>query len=118
MTLIEVVVALAVVGVVAAITVPSLVVPSLEPAGVGQVVRNARVIAIARAQTVRLSVGTTGAWEVSAGSGESLASGITPGVPTIGMTFSPSGSCVLTSPLPSGWASWDAARCRAEERSR
>ncbi|MBK8247728.1 MAG: hypothetical protein IPK85_10075 [Gemmatimonadetes bacterium] len=116
MTLLEVLVVLAVLGLVTAVVLPSLVVPETEPTGIGQVVRRTRALAITRAQTLRLNVTSDGRWVVR---DEALAidSGAiaTPG--QLELWFSPGGRCRLATALPAAWAAWDVTRCRATERN-
>jgi prepilin-type N-terminal cleavage/methylation domain-containing protein len=117
MTLIEVLVVMTVLGLVSAVVLPALVVPRNEPAGIGQVVRNARALAIRRAQTLRLSVEGSGRWVLRAEAEAVDSGGIATPAP-IELLLSPTGHCRLTSPLPVTWRSWDVSRCRAEEGRR
>jgi hypothetical protein len=114
MTLFEVLVVMAVLGLVTAVVLPALVVPQTEPAGIGHVVRKARTLAIARAQTLRLTVADDGRWVVR-DDAQPIDSGAiaTPG--RLELWFSPAGHCRLATALPTAWGGWDVTRCRATE---
>ena len=116
MTLLEVLVVMAVLGLVTAVVLPALVVPQTEPAGIGQVVRKTRALAITRAQTLRLTVAEDGRWMVR-DDAQAIDSGAiaTPG--RIELWFSPAGHCRLATALPAAWDGWDVTRCRATEPS-
>lgn len=116
MTLLEVLVVMAVLGLVTAVVLPALVVPPTEPAGIGQVVRRARGLAIARAQTLRLTVAPDGRWVVR-DDAFAIDSGAITAPGRIELWFSPAGHCRLASALPASWTAWDVTRCHATERA-
>lgn len=116
MTLIEIVVAMSMLGLVAAVVLPSFVLPPTEPASIGQVVRNARGRAIARSQPLVLDVAASGHWHLRTDGGVSVDSGAIPTADAVAINLSPAGHCRVVTPLPAHWLSWDVARCAAVER--
>lgn len=116
MTLIEIVVAMSMLGLVAAVVLPSLVVPPTEPASIGQVVRNARGRAIARAQPLVLDVAASGRWQLRTEGGAAVDSGAIASAFAVAFNLSPAGHCRIATPMPAQWQSWDVARCTAVER--
>lgn len=116
MTLIEIVVAMSVLGLVAAVVLPSLVVPPAEPVSIGHVVRSARGHAIARAQPLVLDVAASGRWQLRTEGGAAVDSGAIDAAFAVAFRLSPAGHCRVATPMPSAWQSWDVARCTAVER--
>ncbi len=119
-TLVEVIVVLGVLAMGAALTIPAITRAPEEPASLGQLVRDARRTAIARAQPLELRVDASGSWTLtSVREGQPLVNGtLDESVPirSASIVFSASGACVLRTALPPEWASWDAARCTPVQR--
>lgn len=117
MTLLEVAVALAVLALAAGLVVPSVMLPRSTAPDLPGVVLSTRALAIARAQTLALTVETSGTWRVRGLMPDEpeLNSGILSVGPTtvLQMRVTALGACVLKSPAPAELRSWDAARCRA-----
>jgi type II secretory pathway pseudopilin PulG len=112
MTLLEVMLVVVVMGIVAAITVPSLVTPVQAADPIGQVVRSARALAIARGEVLRLSITPSGSWSLDAATGTVDSGRGVAGAGAVELSITPTGRCVPVVVLPASWGGWDAARCR------
>ncbi len=117
MTLLELVVALALVGTLLALVIPSLAPPAARGGRVEEMLRAARGAAIARAQTLTLDVTATGAWRVLAlppGDTTAIVTGALDTPPSLAfrLQLSALGACLPATALPREFAGWDAAGCR------
>ncbi|MEO6444473.1 MAG: prepilin-type N-terminal cleavage/methylation domain-containing protein [Gemmatimonadaceae bacterium] len=115
-TLFELVVALVVMGIAAALVMPSLSVPRPESAGLRSVLPHVRGVAIARAQTLAFSVAADGAWTLAPRPPDDsvvFERGRLDPVPSSGfeLTLTPVGACLASARLPVELGRWDAARC-------
>lgn len=116
MTLLELLVAVALVGGMLALVAPSLGTPPPREGRLESVVRAARSAAIARAQTLSLSIAGNGDWTVHPlppdDSIRVLGGTLDapPSAPLV-LQVSPVGACVPVTPLPAELAGWDAASC-------
>lgn len=111
LTLVEVVAVLVVMGLTAALVVPSLAPPRPGQATLEHVIEASRATAIARSQLLSLRVDREGAWVLAGTPGGAVVrEGRLPHSPgrALALQFSPLGSCTPDGPpLPA----WDAARC-------
>ncbi len=115
MTLVELVVVLSLVGLVAAVTLPAIVTPS-EPRGFGQVVRDGRALAVARAQSLRLTITATGAWSLVALDSILATGSVASWTLPVELELTPTGACLPRAELPASWRAWDAVQCEAHPR--
>ena len=103
-TLLEVIVVLVLLTIAAAVVAPSLYPPRLnDPASLGSVIGRGREAAVRRGELVRLHIGGTGFWQLSAGSTpETLMAGRLQGTTegSIDLVFSPLGSCGAAPEVP------------------
>jgi prepilin-type N-terminal cleavage/methylation domain-containing protein len=114
-TLLELAVVLVLLGVMAAVVLPPLVTPAPRTATLSDVVRAARAAALARAQTLQLTVTGSGRWHLHAlapADGDTVAAGVLADAPPLQLQLTPLGACLLTAPVPPALAHWDAAACR------
>ncbi|MEO7964834.1 MAG: hypothetical protein ABIT38_13105 [Gemmatimonadaceae bacterium] len=119
MTLLELVVALAIVGLITTLAAPSL--RSAPPSGaqLADAIRTGRELATRRAQTLALAVAPDGIWDLSIASeldAPPLAHGrliIAPSV-RVRMQLTAMGACIPSEPLPQTMTPWDAARCAVD----
>lgn len=116
MTLVELLVALSLMGVVAALVLPSFSRPPHGGAPIGDVVRAARGSAIARAQLLSLTVQANGTWSVHPLPPEeslTILGGRLDRSPSAAfqLQFTPLGACLPATPLPADFRGWDAAGC-------
>lgn len=121
-TLLELVVALTLLGVVAALVVPALATPAGRRGAFDDVLRAARGVAIARAQSLTLDVGRDGAWLLrpgTAGDTTHLGSGALEQEPSVSfqLQLTPLGACLPASALPAEYGGWDAAACAPRHRA-
>ncbi|MEP7380769.1 MAG: prepilin-type N-terminal cleavage/methylation domain-containing protein [Gemmatimonadota bacterium] len=117
-TLIELLVALVVLGGMVALVAPALTVPTPHDVGLTGVVRSARSAAIARAQPLALTVAASGDWSVRPLPPDDalvVAEGRLdrPLARSLRLQLSPLGACVPLTPLPAALVGWDAASCTA-----
>jgi len=119
-TLVEVVVVLGLLGMMAALVLPPLVPPAPRTATLPDVVRAARAAALARAQTLQLTVTAAGRWHLhplppldrDTLARGTLARGTLAGAPPLQLQLTPLGACLASPPVPPLLAGWDAAACR------
>lgn len=115
-TLVELLVALSLMGVVAALVLPTFSRPHEGGAPIGDVVRAARGSAIARAQLLSLTVKDNGRWSVHPlppDDSLTILGGRLDRPPTapFQLQLTPLGACLATTPLPAEFRGWDAAGC-------
>ena len=117
-TLLELIVALVVMGVISALVAPSLGAPRERGGGgeLGQVLQAVRGAAIARAQTLSLTVGDDGAWTLTPLAPDDsmvVLRGQLDAPPSAGfrLQLTAVGACLSSSLLPVEFGTWDAARC-------
>jgi type II secretory pathway pseudopilin PulG len=115
-TLLELVAVLFVLGMGAALVLPSFVLPAAPEATVDRLVEGARERAIARAQALTLAVGRDGRWTLATGTPDEapVDTGHLAVAPAadVRVLVSPLGACVLVAPVAARLGDWDAARCR------
>jgi prepilin-type N-terminal cleavage/methylation domain-containing protein len=116
-TLVELVVALALVGTVLALVLPALSAPASRRGRLDAVLRAARGSAIARSQTLTLAVAPSGGWRVRAlppADTLPILDGVLDAPPSAGyeLQLSPLGACFPARALPAEFGGWDAAACR------
>jgi hypothetical protein len=111
-TLLELVVVLTVLGITAAVVLPSFVLPRASAPTLDMVAQQARERAIARAQSLVLVIGVDGRWMLSTLSEQHVDSGhvLSPGGPMT-IQVSPIGRCALRATSSGAAPAWDAARC-------
>lgn len=117
-TLLELLVVLALLGIVAAFALPALIPTTPRGATLNDAIRTARSAAIARAQLLSLTVGADGAWDVRSLPGDDaapLAAGSLASPPSAAfrLQLTPLGACIAASALPAELQGWDAAGCTA-----
>ncbi len=115
-TLVELLVALSLMGVVAALVLPSFSRPHDEGTPIGDVVRAARGAAIARAQLLSLTVKANGSWSVHPLPPDDSLTILggqldRPTTAPFQLQLTPLGACLATTPLPADFRGWDAAGC-------
>lgn len=115
-TLLELAVALTLIGVVAALALPALATPARREGRLDAVLRVSRGASIARAQSLTLGVASDGAWSLRPGTpGDStrVLGGMLDTAPSapFQLQLTPLGVCLLSSPLPAEYGGWDAAAC-------
>lgn len=115
-TLVELLVALTLMGGVAALVLPSFARRQQEGTPIGDVVRAARGAAIARAQLLSLTVQGNGSWSVHPlppGDSLTVLGGRLDRAPTppFQLQLTPLGACLAVTPLPADFQGWDAAGC-------
>ena len=115
-TLLELIVALVVMGVISALVAPSLGAPRERGGELGQVLQAVRGAAIARAQTLSLTVGDDGAWTLTPLAPDDsmvVLRGQLDSPPSAGfrLQLTAVGACLSSSLLPVEFGTWDAARC-------
>lgn len=115
-TLVELLVALTLMGGVAALVLPSFARRQPEGTPIGDVVRAARGAAIARAQLLSLTVQDNGSWSVHPlppGDSLTVLDGRLDRAPTapFQLQLTPLGACLAATPLPADFRGWDAAGC-------
>lgn len=116
MTLLELIVVLALMGLVLAIAAPAFTTPrSAEASGLTAVVATARRAAILRAEPVTLSLDADGAWRIDGDATQTappLATGrLQSTVGELRVRVSPMGTCMPDRPVAGG-ADWNALECR------
>jgi prepilin-type N-terminal cleavage/methylation domain-containing protein len=119
-TLLELVVALALLGTVAAFVIPSLERPASPRGRLDDVLRRARGAAIARAQSLTLDVAPGGAWQLRPLPPDDtvrILDGVLDLPPSAGyqLQLSPLGACLPATVLPAEMDGWDAAGCRPRQ---
>lgn len=117
-TLLELLVALVLLGGMVALVAPAMVTPGPTTSDVMTVVRTARSAAIARSEPLVLTVGATGEWAVRPlppDDQRPVLQGTvaTPPVRVLRLQVSPLGACIPLATLPPSLAGWDAASCTA-----
>lgn len=115
-TLLELLVALLLVGGMLALVAPTLRTPASRDGQLGSVLRAARSAAIGRAQTLTLSIGASGDWSVRPlppGDTIEVLGGTLDAPPSVpfALQLSALGACTPATTLPSELAGWDAASC-------
>ncbi len=116
-TLLEIVVVMVLAALLAAAVGPSLVFRAPAEPTLDQVIAASRDAAVARSQSLRLVVTTSGDWNLRLPSpyDSAIASGSVAktSAPSglIDLRLSPLGTCVAARPLPPAQSAWDAARC-------
>lgn len=103
-------------GVVAALALPALSTPMQREGQLDAVLRGARGAAIARAQSLTLTVGREGGWTLrsgAAGDTTRIRSGTLEPAPSLAfqLQLTPMGACLPASALPAEYGGWDAAAC-------
>ena len=116
MTLLELVVALVLLGVMAALALPSLSMPARRDGRLEVVLRAARGAAIARAQSLALTVGRDGGWTLRPLSPDDTTVTLrgaldSPPSAPFQLQLTPLGTCIPATPLPGEYDGWDAAAC-------
>lgn len=114
-TLVELVVVLGLLGMMAALVLPPLVPPAPRTTTLPDVVRAARAAALARAQTLQLTVTASGRWHLHPlppMDRDTLAAGTLAGAAPLQLQITPLGACLASPPVPPLLAGWDAAACR------
>lgn len=117
-TLLELLVVLALLGIVAAFALPALVSPPTRGAQLRDAISEGRRASIARSQLLALSVASGGEWEVRPlppDDSVTVASGTLAAPPSAAfrLQLTPLGACVAATPLPPELRGWDAAGCTA-----
>lgn len=119
-TLLELVVALTLLGIAAAFTLPSFLWPREATPTLDAVALYARERAIARAQPLILAVDADGRWTLTASTADrqSVDSGrvASPGS-ALAIEVSPLGRCLVHGAAPAVSSTWDVARCTSGRRS-
>ena len=111
MTLLELVVALVLMGMAAGLVLPAIATPPASEPDFDSVLRASRTSAIGRAQQLTLTVDGSGRWVLRSHE-SALDSGIVRGASSpMTMAISALGQCVVLR----GEATWDAARCLPRE---
>lgn len=122
MTLLELMVALAVMAIVAALVTPAWRTPERHDRSFGTTVRHARELSTRRGEALLLTVASDGSWELRAATGsedaplERGALGDTP-EHAFALELTPLGGCVPRSALPHDLEPWDAGRCAVDSLS-
>ncbi|MCC6769873.1 MAG: prepilin-type N-terminal cleavage/methylation domain-containing protein [Gemmatimonadaceae bacterium] len=122
-TLLELLVALALVGGMLALVAPALRRPPSRDGQLETVLRAARSAAIARAQTLTISVDGHGNWSVRPlppGDSVEVLGGTLDTPPSVSfeLQLSTMGACTPATVVPPELAGWDAASCVAASRER
>lgn len=117
-TLLELIVVLALMGLVLAIAAPAFITPrSNASGGLTDVVATARRAAILRAEPVTLAIDSNGTWEIDGDATPNappIATGkIAASIGALRVRVSPMGTCVPDESAP-GKAQWNALDCRLE----
>ena len=117
LTLLELMVALALLGLMLALVTPLFRRPTRRDGRLDAVLRAARATAISRSETMALRVRADGQWSVRALPPDDallLLSGTLDSQPSLAfqLQLTPLGACLPTSSLPAEFAGWDAAGCR------
>ncbi|MCC6316755.1 MAG: prepilin-type N-terminal cleavage/methylation domain-containing protein [Gemmatimonadaceae bacterium] len=112
-TLVELVLVLAVLGVGAALVLPTFITPRPAQATLASVAQQARARAIATAQPLTLRLAADGRWLLAASGGErqTMDSGAIAEPGPVVLDVSPLGACTIRFGRV---LRWDAARCSAE----
>lgn len=120
MTLIELVVAIVIVGIGSALLLPSLGDDWRREPRMGDVVRSARTTALRRAQPLALEISPDGSWRLSLAAVDEDAAPLgegrlraAPSAP-LRLRLTPLGACIAAAPVPAELEGWDAARCTAD----
>jgi prepilin-type N-terminal cleavage/methylation domain-containing protein len=117
LTLLEVVVALAVMALVASLVAPSLVAPEPRGSVLDRALDASRTAALRRAETLRLEIAVGGAWRLAPlppGDSLTILEGTLSPAPSgpAAIRITAIGTCLAESTLPRELAGFDAARCR------
>lgn len=117
-TLFELLLAIALLGGMAALVAPSMIAREARGNDLSAVVRSARSAAIARAEPLVLRVTADGAWSLRVlppDDASALGAGVvtTPTEVALTLQLSPLGACMPLAPLPQSLAQWDVASCTA-----
>jgi hypothetical protein len=121
MTLLEIVVALALVGIGAALVLPALGDGWRREPRMRDIVRVARTTALRRAQALALEISPDGAWRLTLAAvdeeGAPLGEGRLRAAPSapLRLRLTPLGACIAAAPVPAELEGWDAARCSADD---
>jgi type II secretory pathway pseudopilin PulG len=113
-TFLELVVVLTLLGITAAVVLPSFVLARPSVPTLDMVAQHARSRAIARAQSLELAIGVDGRWRLATmpDRGQHIDSGaMEPQGVALAIEVSPVGRCALRAGSPTLVRSWDAARC-------
>lgn len=116
-TLLEIVIVMVLAALLAAAVGPSLIFRAPAAPTLDQVIAAGRDAAVARAQSLRLVVTSSGEWSLRLPMpyDSAIATGVVTNASTpsglIDLRLSPLGSCVAARPLPPAHSQWDAARC-------
>lgn len=114
-TLLELIVALALLGVMAALVAPAMIAPERRAPDVAGVIRSARSMAIARAQPLVLRVSDAGEWSLRPlppNDAEALAAGhVSSSDGPFALQLTPLGGCLPLTGLPPSLGGWDVASC-------
>lgn len=114
-TLLELIVALALVALMAALVAPAMIAPTRRTSDVAEVIRSARSAAIARAQPLVLRVSEEGAWSLRPlppHDNDPVAEGrVTTADGAFALQLSPLGACLPLASLPPSLGAWDVASC-------
>lgn len=107
-TLVELIVVLAILGLVASLTLPGFTARGQDDAPVRGVIARARQEAVQRAQTLALDIHSDGSWRVTTGATSLLHGTIAGDAAALRLRITPLGVCFAESPAPAGW---DAVAC-------
>ena len=107
-TLIELIVVLAILGLVASLTLPSFPTSDPDESPLRAVIARARAEAARRAQTLDLDIQSDGQWIVSTSATPLLHGTIAGNAAALRLRITPLGVCFAESPAP---AEWDAVAC-------
>lgn len=113
-TLIELIVVLAVLGLVASLTLPRFTTSDQDESPFRAVIARARQEAARRAQTLDLDIQSDGQWSVSTSATPLLHGTIAGDVAALRLRITPLGVCFAEWPAPAGW---DVVACEAPAAS-
>ncbi len=118
-TLLELIVALALLAVMASLVAPAMIAPARRTSDVAAVIRSARSAAIARAQPLVLRFSEGGEWSLRPlppHDADALAAGlVTTPKGAFALQLSPFGGCLPLAALPASLRAWDVASCTATQ---
>lgn len=107
-------------GMMAAVVLPPLAASPPRPPSVDDVVRAARAAALARAETLQLTVSASGRWHLVAlapSDDDTVAAGTLAGAFPFQLQVTPLGACLAAGAVPPALAGWDAASCRRPQHA-
>ncbi len=118
-TLLELIVALALLALMAALVAPAMIAPARRTSDVATVIRSGRSAAIARAQPLVLRFSEGGEWSLRPlppHDADALATGlVTTPEGAFSLQLSPFGGCLPLAALPPSLGAWDVASCTSTQ---